>query len=414
MEALGVSQGDQQAPQAARRQAAAQHQPQAGPADGHGGRADGHAQQAAALQLLLQGQGAGLVADHQGQDRTGPSRPPPAGLLQPIAPAQRPRLQGRGHGRLFLQQLQGRQGGGGQGRGQGRGIAKGTGALQQPLPNDPIAGQEGAAAAEGLAEGATDQADPLQSVGQAAAARPEHPEGMGLVDDQQGAVGPAHGGNGGKIGTRALHAKEAFGEHQEAPAGILLAQVLQPPLQVGTVAVAKALQGSAAGTHTGQQGVVDQPIGQHNAVAIHQGENRRQVGLEAAGEKQHPLAAQPGCQVFLKGGMHGPATRDQTRSACPHPDGIDGGMGRRPQPGMDTEAKVIVAGQIQQAGRPGWIVGPQQAGAAGTETAQLPPPHGWKAGKGLAQGGEGILFHTVGRQGSVANTSHSAQPARSP
>jgi len=56
--------------------------------------------------------------------------------------------------------------------------------------------------------------------------------------------------------------------------------------------VGEARQAGTAGAHAHQQGVVDEPIGQDR----HGGK----VGLEAAGEQQHTIAAEPGGQGLLQ------------------------------------------------------------------------------------------------------------------
>ena len=58
--------------------------------------------------------------------------------------------------------------------------------LQQPFTQDAIGGQEGTTAAKSLAQGAADQGDSRLIPGQAPATGSEHPEGMGLIEQQQG------------------------------------------------------------------------------------------------------------------------------------------------------------------------------------------------------------------------------------
>jgi hypothetical protein len=56
---------------------------------------------------------------------------------------------------------------------------------------------------------------------------------------------------------------------------------------------------------------MDEPIGHHQGVAIGQGRHGGEVGLEAAGEQQHPLAGEPGGQGFLQLLVNGPGAGDQ-------------------------------------------------------------------------------------------------------
>ena len=64
--------------------------------------------------------------------------------------------------------------------------------------------------------------------------------------------------------------------------------------QVAQVVVGEALELGPTGPDRHQQGVVDEAVGEHQAVAIGQGADGGDVGLKATGEEQHPLAAQPG------------------------------------------------------------------------------------------------------------------------
>ncbi len=286
-------QGVEQAIEAAVGQVAAQHQPQARRSRRHRGRADRDPQQAGLLQMALQVEGQGVIAHVQRQDRTLAGRAPPTRGLEAIPPAPGPPQQGGALAGIGLEQLQGRLGRGRQWRRQGGGVAEGAGALQQPVAHGAIGGEEGPAGAEGLAEGAADQAHPRQAPGQAAATGAEQPEGVGFIHQQQGAELLAGRGDAGQVGAGALHAEQAFAHHQPAPVRLAAGPALQQAAQVGEIVVAKAAQAGAAGLDPHQQGVVDQPVGDHLAVAVGQGQHRGQVGLKAAGEEQHPLAPQP-------------------------------------------------------------------------------------------------------------------------
>ena len=157
------------------------------------------------LQLLLQRQGALVVAHQQRQDRALPGWARPASRLQPVPPALGAIEQLAGPLRLLLDLPQGRQRCCGQGRGQGCGVAVGAGVLQQPLPHQRLARQKGAAAAKGFAEGAADQAHASQAGAQAAAAWAQHTQGMGFIQEQGGFVALAQGTEPLCIGGGALH-----------------------------------------------------------------------------------------------------------------------------------------------------------------------------------------------------------------
>jgi len=114
--------------------------------------------------------------------------------------------------------------------------------------------------------------------------------------------------------------------------------------------VGEAPQSGAAGSHTGEQGMVDQPVGDHQALTVGQGHHRRQVGLEAAGEQQRPAPPQPGCQLRLQLHVHRPGAGDQAGPAGAHtiPGGglLGGGDHRR----VAAEAEVVVAGEVEERG----------------------------------------------------------------
>jgi hypothetical protein len=173
--------------------------------------------------------------------------------------------------------------------------------LQQPFSQDAIGGQEGTTAAKSLAQGAADQGDSRQIPGQAPATGPEHPEGMGLIEQQQGIEAAAQGRQRSYIRAGAVHAEQAFAHHQQAArwSGRILVGAQQTPFQVGQVVGGKALQAGAAGPHPQQQRMVAVAIGQHQGVAIGEGHQGGEVGLEATGEQQHLVAAQPLGQLLL-------------------------------------------------------------------------------------------------------------------
>jgi len=292
----------------------AQHQPQPGAAGRNRWWADRHREQTGRLQLLLQGQSRPVVPQQQRQDRPLTRRPRPAIGPQGQAPAE-------GAGQQLLAPLrgpgpvkqgQGREGPGGQGWRQGSGVAKGAARLQQPVAQQPVGGHEGPATAEGLAEGAAHQGHPFDPMGQAAAVGAQQAEGVGLVDQQRGPVVMTERGHGGHRRRGALHAVEAFAEHQKPLAWAVSPGDGEASVQVAQVIVAETLQPGTAGPHAHQQRVVDEPVGQHEAVAVGQGADGGQVRLEAAGEHQHGLPSQPDGQGLLEQLVHGPAAAHQS------------------------------------------------------------------------------------------------------
>ena len=100
------------------------------------------------------------------------------------------------------------------------------------------------------------------------------------------------------------------------------------------VVVAKALEFGPRGPHPHQQGVVNEPIGEHQAVAIRQGADGRQIGLEAAGEEQHPCSTEPCRQGLLQLGVPRPAARYQPGGSSPHAGFGSGHLGGGHQRGV--------------------------------------------------------------------------------
>ncbi len=381
--------GLQQPFQGSRRQVAAQHQPQPGRALWHRGWTDRHAQQALDLQMALQFEAPLIVAHEQGQDRTASRQRRPARRCKGRPPAQATLQQPGPKVGALLQQIKGGQGCRRQGRGQGGGVTEGAGALQQPVAEQIAAGQEGTAAAEGLAEGTAHQMHPLQPMGQAAPAGAQQAQGMGLIDQQQGRMALAKGRQRRQIGAAALHAEQALAEHHQAPLAGGGPDLGQVPLQIGQVVVGEAAQLGAGGLHPHQQGVVDQPVGEHQAMAIGQGRYRSDVGLEAAGKEQHPLAPQPGGQPRLELPVHRPAAAHQARGPRPHPIAADGGAGGLLQGRVLAQAQVVIAGQIKQRAGTGPLR-PQAPRRGGLERTQHAPAADRQALQGAAQGIEGV------------------------
>ncbi len=150
---------------------------------------------------------------------------------------------------------------------------------------------------------------------------------------------------------------------------------------------------------------MDQPVGEHQAVAIGQGSHRSDVGLEAAGKEQHPLAPQPFSKPRLQLPVHRPAAAHQPRGPRPHPIAADGGAGGLLQARVLAQAQVIIAGQIQQraglgplrpqAPRRGGLVGTQHAPAGDRQALQRASQgiegvggQGMEQGPGWAQSGQ--------------------------
>ena len=196
-----------------------------------------------------------------------------------------------------------------QGWGQGSGVTEGATGLQQGVAEIGITGQEGAAAAEGFAEGPTDQSHRFDAKAEAATLRSQYPEGMGFIHQQIGPKSLAHCSQSCHIRAGALHAEQAFAEHHHGSR--LPCHGLQPPLEIRQIVVLEALQTGTAGPHAHQKRVVNQSIGQNRGVPVSQDADGSEVRLEATGKQQDAASSKPVGQVCLETRVTRPAAGDQ-------------------------------------------------------------------------------------------------------
>jgi len=95
---------------------------------------------------------------------------------------------------------------------------------------------------------------------------------------------------------------------------------------------------------------MDEPVGDHQAVAVGQGQHRRQVGLEAAGEQQRPVSPQPGRQLRLQLHVHRPGAGDQPRGPGTHAIAGGGCLGGGNDVRVAAQAEIVVAGEVEEGG----------------------------------------------------------------
>ena len=234
-----------------------------------------------------------------------------------------------------------------------------------------VARQECSSTAEGFAEGAADQRDGgREPVAQPSAPVAQNAQGMGFIHQQCRVMGGAECTDRLQVRTGSLHAEETFRHHHEG--GLGLTQALR---QVVDVVMAVADQTRPRGADPHQQGVVDQPVGNHRGVSVCQGAESGEVGLKTTRIQQHTVAVQPGADRLLQMAVAWPCAR--------HKPGSSGAEALVPQLlfrcshnlRVPAEAEVIVAGQIEQGPWLAWVR--QQPGLlAAHPRAQVPAAGG--------------------------------------
>jgi hypothetical protein len=88
-------------------------------------------------------------------------------------------------------------------------------------------------------------------------------------------------------------------------------------------------------------------IGQHQGVAVGESHEGSKVGLEAAGEQQHLVTAQPLGQVPLQLPVDWSAAGHQAGGSGPQTTGGQLRSGGSDYGRMAAETEVVIAGQIQ-------------------------------------------------------------------
>ena len=211
-----------------------------------------------------------------------------------------------------------------------------------------VTGQESAAAPEGFAERATDHGDVSQPESQSPPSVTEHAEGVCLVQQQLCSVLSTQCGQLSQSRTGSLHAEQAFRDHQQRSAWTIVPALPQQLLQRLKVVVGKSPEAGTAGLHPHQQGVMNQPIRQHDRVPVRQSAHSRQIGLETAGKQQHPFAFKPLGQSGFQLLVHRARAAHQARSSGSCTTAQQFRMGCSDHSRMAAQAQVVVAGQIQQ------------------------------------------------------------------
>jgi hypothetical protein len=180
---------------------------------------------------------------------------------------------------------------------------------------------------------------------QAAPTRPQHANGVCLVDDQGCAVFPGEGGEVGQGSHVTVHAKEGFGD-QEFPAGGRC-QREEPFLGRGEVEMSvETWPGPREPAGINNAGVVGM-VAQYKVAGSCQGGENAKVGLVARGEKKHGFRIQEGGQSSLKFTVLREIAGDQARRTGPKSgtrsgsggSGGQGRVGRKPQVVIGAEGK---------------------------------------------------------------------------
>jgi hypothetical protein len=210
--------------------------------------------------------------------------------------------------------LQGGEGGGGNWRGWSGAEYEGPAAVDEVLAESPTAGGKTAGGAKGFAHGADE--DVWRDAGlmtEAAPARAEGADGVGLVDNKGGPVFRGEGGEIRQGGDVTVHAEERLG-HDELPASgrRQCEQTLFGRSEVEVPIEAQPSTREPAGIdNAGMVGVV----AEHKVAGSCQGRKNAQVGLVSGREKKHGLHIEEGRKLGLKFTVFGQIAGDQARRA---------------------------------------------------------------------------------------------------
>lgn len=210
--------------------------------------------------------------------------------------------------------LQGGEGGGGNWGGWSGAEYEGPAAVDEVLAESRTTGGKTAGGAEGLTQGADE--DVWRDAGlmtEAAPARAERADGVGLVDNKGCPVFRGEGGEIRQGGDVTVHAEERLG-HDELPASgrRQSEQALFGRSEVEVPIEAQPGPREPAGIdNAGMVGVV----AEHKVAGSCQGRKDAQVGLVARREKKHGLHIKEAGEAALKFTVFGQIAGDQARRA---------------------------------------------------------------------------------------------------
>jgi len=208
--------------------------------------------------------------------------------------------------------LQGGEGGGGNWRGWSGAENEGPTAVDEVLAESATAGGKTAGCAEGLAQGADE--DVGRDAGlmtEAAPARPERADGVGLVDNKGCSVFRGEGREVGQGGDVTIHAEERLGHDQRPASG--RRQCEQTLFGRGEVEMAiEAQPGTREPAGIDNAGMVG-VVAEHKVAGSSEGRKNAQVGLVSRGEEKHCLHIEEGRKFGLKFTVLGQIAGDQAR-----------------------------------------------------------------------------------------------------
>jgi hypothetical protein len=124
--------------------------------------------------------------------------------------------------------------------------------LEQGFAEVCITGQKCPTAPKGLPKGATEHGHGPVGKGMAEATPTiaQDAQGMGFIDEEFGSMARAKLCHGTQVGTGALHAEQAFCDHQRLVTWLPIPAALQLLVQIDEVVVGKALKPRTTGLHS--------------------------------------------------------------------------------------------------------------------------------------------------------------------
>ncbi len=258
------------------------------------------------------------------------------------------------------------------------------------IHQNPVAADEGAETAQGLAQRAHEEVGPraLQRR-QPRAFGSEKAAGVGLVRHQQRVVLRAERGEPRQIRGVAIHAEDRIGDDEgeasrirDPPRGHLRVQVTEVQVPIDLHDRALRLR-QAAAIHERR---VVQRVGEDRIPRAGERGQERGVGLEPGVEEQRGLRALPLRQLGLEQIVKGRAAPQQARRARARAVGSRGvgrGVG---EAGVFPQAQVVVGAEVQALGR-GDGPGAGQVAPRGVQGGEAVGP-----GLGEGRGGQGTFL----------------------
>ena len=187
----------------------------------------------------------------------------------------------------------------GQGRRHGGGVNVGTGFLHQVVREQAGAGDKGTAGADSFAQGPDQHRHVVfrQALGEhtAPALGAEHPDTMGVVDNQQSVVMAAEPGQFAQRRDIAIHTEHTVGDHQFVARGVRQHGVQRRHIAVGVATNAGTTENAAVNDRR-----VIETVGKNGVATTSERGNHAEIRHVTGRKKQRGLPAGKVCQPLFQ------------------------------------------------------------------------------------------------------------------